>query len=196
MNRGPFIHGLYRFSNVRNAKNRRYKKTSLRRKIINWICFVLGAAILVLSIFMGAGAIIFGGALFFLCFAAIPFITSVGKNMMLYEHEIAINQKRAEEKLDFDVKRAKLGYILIFLPNYVAMLACFLIPAHDAWIVPYIPIFVFNLISVLLTEHTVETFDFSTKKYRKIHSLLYISIFILGALLRIFVIFPIIDGMI
>ena len=194
MNRGPFIHGWYRFSQVRNAKNRRYKKTSLKRQIINWILFALGAGILIFSIIKGIGPIILAGAIMFLGLGSIPFITSVGKNMLMYEHEIAINQKRAEIQLDFDVKRVKIGYVLIFLPIYLAMLACFFIPVHDAWIVPYIPICVFNIISVLLTENTLYAFDFSTKKYKWIHTLLYIGIFVVGALIRIFIMYPIIDA--
>lgn len=194
MNRGPFIHGMIRYSNVRNEKNRRYKKTSLRRKIFNLICFALGLGILIIAIINGLGELIIFGSLLFGSLALIPFITSVGKNMLMYEYEIAVNQKRAETELSFDIKRTKIGYALIFAPLYVAMFLCLLIPIHKAWIVPIIPICFTNVIVIILTAHTVEVFDFSTKKYKWIHILLHLGILLLGSLIRALIIYPIIDG--
>lgn len=194
MNRGPFIHGMIRYSNVRNEKNTRYKRVSLKRKIINAICFLLGLFILVISIINGLGKIILVGALFFGILAFIPFMTSIGKNMLMYEFEIACNQKRAEMELNFDVKRAKLGYFLIFSPLYASLFLCLLFPAHKAWIIPYIPIFFTTTITAILTAHTVEGLDFSIKKYKWTHILVNLGILIVGGLIRVLLIYPIIDG--
>lgn len=166
MNRGPFLHGMYRYAEVKNKKNRRYKKISLKRLIINCIFFALAVAVLIITFVKGMGQIFIAGAIFFLALASIPFVAACGKNMIMYELEIVSNQKRAEMPLDFSVKRAKIGYILMFSPFYILMFACFLIPIEKAWVVPYIPVCAYNTISILLSAHTVETFDFSIKNIK------------------------------
>ncbi len=194
MNRGPFLHGMLRFSNVNHAKNIRHKKISLARTILNLICLLAGLTILIVVIAMGGGPGFLAGAIFFLGLASIPFTMSLGKRLVMNELEFVVNQRRAEMKLDFSEKKAMLGYLLMFAPLYVLMLACFFFPAHDAWVVPYIPVFLYTLIAAILSKHTVELFDFSTKKYKWIHISLYIGIFIIGVLVRIFIIHPFLDS--
>ena len=194
MNRGPFLHGMMRFSSVNNAKNRRYKRISPARTILNLICFLLGLTVLIVVIAMGGGPGFLAGALFFAGVGSIPFTMSLGKRFVMRELEFVVNQRRAEIPLDFNVKKTKLGFILMFAPLYVLMLACFFFPAHDAWVVPYIPVFLYTMIAAILSKHTVELFDFSAKKYKWIHISLYVGIFILGCLVRIFIIYPFLDS--
>ena len=193
MNRGPFLHGMLRFSNVNHEKNRRHKRISLARTILNLICFLAGLTLLIVVIAMGGGPGFLAGAIFFLGVASIPFTMSLGKRFVMRELEFVVNQRRAEMPLDFNKKKAACGYIFMFGPLYILMLACFFFPAHDAWIVPYIPVFLYTLIAAILSKHTVEMFDFSTKKYKWIHISLYIGIFIVGCLARIFIVYPWLD---
>lgn len=190
MNRGPFLHGLVRFANVKYKNNRRYKRVSLARTIVNLICFTLGLAVIIAVIALGIGEIFLVGAVFFLGVSAVPLLMSAGKNMVMHETEIAINQRRAEMELDFNKKRVIVGYFLMFTPLYILMLASFFFPALDAWIVPYIPVFVYTLIAAVLSTHTVEILDFSVKKYKFIHTSLFISIAIAGFFIRACIVFP------
>ena len=194
MNRGPFLHGILRFSNVNNEKNRRYKKVSKARAILNLISFILGLTILIVVFSMGGGAGFLAGAVFFFSLSSIPFTMSLGKRFVMRELEFVVNQRRAEIPLDFSVKKVKLGYALMFAPLYVIMLGCFFFPAHDAWIVPYIPTSLYLVIAAILSKHTVELFNFSTKKYKWIHILLFIAIFIAGVFIRIFIMYPFLDA--
>ena len=194
MNRGPFLHGMYRFSNVNSAKNRRYKKISKARIALNLIAFILGLTILIVVIATGGGPGFLAGAIFFFAIGSIPFTMSWGRRTVMNELEIAVNQRRAEMKLDFDTKKVIRGFILMFAPLYVIMLGCFFFPAHDAWIVPYIPVFVYTIIAAILSKHTVEIFEFSVKKYKWIHILLYVGIFIAGVFIRIFIMYPFLDA--
>ncbi len=194
MNRGPFLHGMLRFSNVNNAKNRRYKKISKARAILNLIAFLLGLTILILVIALGGGPGFLAGAIFFAAIGSIPFTMSLGKNFVMNELEIVVNQRRADMKLDFKVTKVILGFILMFAPLYLIMLGCFFFPAHDAWIVPYIPVFSYTIIAAILSKHTIELFDFSTKKYKWIHILLFVGIFIAGVFIRLFIMYPLIDN--
>ena len=194
MNRGPFYHGMLRFSNVNNEKNRRYKKVSKARAILNLISFILGLTILIVVFSMGGGAGFLAGAVFFFSLSSIPFTMSLGKRFVMRELEFVVNQRRAEIPLDFSVKKVKLGYALMFAPLYVIMLACFFFPAHDAWIVPYIPTALYLVIAAILSKHTVELFNFSTKKYKWLHILLFIAIFIAGIFIRIFIMYPFLDA--
>ena len=194
MNRGPFLHGMLRFSNVNNEKNRRYKKVSKARAILNLISFILGLTILIVVFSMGGGAGFLAGAVFFFSLSSIPFTMSLGKRFVMRELEFVVNQRRAEIPLDFSVKKVKLGYALMFAPLYVIMLACFFFPAHDAWIVPYIPTALYLVIAAILSKHTVELFNFSTKKYKWLHILLFIAIFIAGIFIRIFIMYPFLDA--
>jgi len=193
MNRGPFYHGILRFTNAKYEKNRRYKQISRARAILNLIAFLLGLTILIVVIAMGGGPGFLAGAIFFFALGSIPFTMSLGRRFVMNELEIAVNQRRAEMKLDFSVKKVMLGYIFMFAPLYLIMLGCFFFPAHDAWIVPYIPVFVYTIIAAVLSKHTVELFEFSTKKYKWIHILLYIGIFIAGVFIRIFIMYPFLD---
>ncbi len=190
MNRGPFLHGMARFAAVNNKRNRRYKRVSLARTIVNIVCFLLGLAVIIAVIALGIGKIFLVGAAFFLGVSAVPLLMSAGKNMVMHETEIAINQKRAEMKLDFNKKRVIIGYFLMFTPLYILMFASFFFPALDAWIVPYIPVFVYTIIAAALTAHTVEMLDFSMKKYKLIHISLFILIAIAGFFIRAFIMFP------
>ena len=192
MNRptGPYLHGMLRFSNVNNKRNRRYKRVSPLRTAVNITCFVLGLAIVITVFALGLGEIFLIGGAFFLGVSAVPLLMSFGKNMVMHETEIALNQKRADIPLDFDRKRAFLGYFLIFTPLYVLMLASFFFPALDAWIVPYIPVFVFTIVSAALTAHTVEILEFSIKRYKLLHISLFVIIAISGFFIRAFVMFP------
>ena len=194
MNRGPFLHGMYRFSSVNSVKNRRYKKISKARIALNLIAFILGLTILIVVIATGGGPGFLAGALFFFAIGSIPFTMSWGRRIVMSELEIAVNQRRAEMKLNFDTKKVIRGFILMFAPLYVIMLGCFFFPAHDAWIVPYIPVFVYTIIAAILSKHTVEIFDFSVKKYKWIHILLYVGIFIAGVFIRIFIMYPFLDA--
>ena len=194
MNRGPFYHGILRFSNVNNEKNRRYKKISKARTVLNLISFLLGLTILIVVFSMGGGPGFLAGAVFFFAIGSIPFTMSLGKKFVMRELDFVVNQKRAEIPLDFDVKKVKLGYFFMFAPLYILMLACFFFPAHDAWIVPYIPIFVYTTIAAILSKHTIELFDFSTKKYKWIHISLYVGIFVAGCFIRIFIMYPFLDA--
>ena len=194
MNRGPFYHGMLRFSNVNNEKNRRYKKVSKARAILNLISFILGLTILIVVFSMGGGAGFLAGAVFFFSLSSIPFTMSLGKRFVMRELEFVVNQRRAEIPLDFNVKKVKFGYALMFAPLYVIMLACFFFPAHDAWIVPYIPTALYLVIAAILSKHTVELFNFSTKKYKWLHILLFIAIFIAGIFIRIFIMYPFLDA--
>lgn len=194
MNRAPFFHGLARFVHVNNKGNRRFKRVSLKRKIINAIFFALGIALLIFVFVKGLGQIFIFGAAFFLGICAIPLSMSTGKNMVLYEAYIAGNQKRANLPLDFNRKKAIIGYILMFAPLYILMLGCFFFPAHKAWVIPYIPLFMYTLISASLSAHTVEALELSMKKYKWIHILLYIGIFALGCFIRIFIMYPWLDN--
>lgn len=194
MNRGPFLHGMLRYSNAQNEKNRRYKKISRARTILNLVAFLLGLTVLIVIFSLGAGPAFLAGAVFFFAICSIPFTMSLGRRFVMNELEIAVNQRRAEVELNFSVKKAMLGYIFMFAPLYLIMLGCFFFPAHDAWVVPYIPVFVYTLISAILSIHTVEIFNFSTKKYKWIHILLYIGIFIAGIFIRIFIMYPFLDN--
>ncbi|MBO5261925.1 MAG: hypothetical protein J6B45_02655 [Clostridia bacterium] len=194
MNRGPFLHGMMRYANAQNEKNRRYKKISKGRTILNLVAFLLGLTILIVVFSLGAGAAFLAGAVFFFAICAIPFTMSVGRRFVMGELEIAINQRRAEMKLEFNVKRVMLGYVFMFAPLYIIMLGCFFFPAHDAWIVPYIPVFVYTLVAAIVSKHTVEAFDFSVKKYKWIHISLYIGILIAGVFVRIFIMYPFLDN--
>lgn len=190
MNRGPFLHGMLRFANAKYEKNRRYKKVSRARAILNLICFLLGLSTVIVVFALGGGPGFIAGAFFFLAIGSIPFTMSLGRKFVMNELEIAVNQRRCEEKLDFSTKKAMIGYTLMFAPLYIIMLACFFFPAKDAWIVPYIPTFVYTIISIILSVHTVENLDFSIKKYKRVHILLFISIAVIGALIRIFIMHP------
>ena len=194
MNRGPFYHGMLSFSNVNNEKNRRYKKVSKARAILNLISFILGLTILIVVFAMGGGPGFLAGAVFFFSLSSIPFTMSLGKRFVMRELEFVVNQRRAEIPLDFSVKKVKLGYTLMFAPLYIIMLGCFFFPAHDAWIVPYIPTSLYLVIAAILSKHTVELFNFSTKKYKWIHILLFIAIFIAGIFIRIFIMYPFLDA--
>ena len=194
MNRGPFLHGMLRFSNANSEKNRRYKKISKARIALNLIAFILGLTILIVVIAMGGGPGFLAGAIFFFAIGSIPFTMSWGRRTVMSELEIAVNQRRAEMKLDFDTKKVIRGFILMFAPLYIIMLGCFFFPAHDAWIVPYIPVFVYTIIATILSKHTVEIFEFSVKKYKWIHILLYVTIFIAGVFIRIFIMYPFLDA--
>ena len=190
MNRGPFLHGMLRFSNVRNKDNRPYKPVSTARKIVNLICFVLGLAIIIATIALGLTKVFLVGAVFFFGVASVPLLMSIGKNMVIYEKEIAVNQKRAELPLVFDKRKVLFGYILMFAPLYILMMGCFFIPVENAWAVPYIPLFVFTLISAMLTAHTIDAFEFSMSKYKFVHTFLYIFIIVVGFFVRGLIIFP------
>ena len=194
MNRGPFLHGMMRYANAQNEKNRRYKKISKGRTILNLVAFLLGLTVLIVVFSLGAGAAFLAGAVFFFAIGAIPFTMSVGRRFVMGELEIAINQRRAAIKLEFNVKRVMLGYVFMFAPLYIIMLGCFFFPAHDAWIVPYIPVFVYTLVAAIVSKHTVEAFDFSVKKYKWIHISLYIGILIAGVFVRIFIMYPFLDN--
>ena len=193
MNRGPFLHGMMRFSSVNNEKNRRYKRISPARAILNLISFLLGLTILIVVIAMGGGPGFLAGALFFLGVGSIPFTMSLGKRFVMRELEFVVNQRRANMALDFSARKAKLGYTLMFAPLYILMLACFFFPAHDAWVVPYIPVFLYTMIAAILSTHTVELFDFSTKKYKWVHISLYVGILIAGIFIRLFIMYPFLD---
>ena len=143
---------------------------------------------------MGGGAGFLAGAVFFFSLSSIPFTMSLGKRFVMRELEFVVNQRRAEIPLDFSVKKVKLGYTLMFAPLYIIMLGCFFFPAHDAWIVPYIPTSLYLVIAAILSKHTVELFNFSTKKYKWIHILLFIAIFIAGIFIRIFIMYPFLDA--
>ena len=193
MNRGPFLHGMLRFSNVNSEKNRRQKKISKARAILNLIAFLLGLTILIVVIATGGGPGFLAGAIFFCAIGSIPFTMSWGRRMVMSELEVAVNQRRADMRLDFNVKRVIRGYVFMFAPLYIIMLGCFFFPAHNAWVVPYIPVFVYTIIAAILSKHTVELFDFSIKKYKWIHISLYAAIFIAGVLIRIFIMYPFLD---
>ena len=190
MNRGPFLHGMVRFANVNCKNNRRRRRVTLARTIVNLIFFALGLAVIIAVIALGLGKIFLVGAAFFLGVAAVPLLMSTGKNMVMHETEIAINQKRAEMELDYNKKRVIIGYLLMFTPLYILMLASFFFPALDAWIVPYIPVFVYTLIAAVLTAHTVEALDLSIKKYKWIHISLFVLIAIAGFFIRACIMFP------
>ena len=193
MNRGPFLHGMLRFSNVNNEKNRRYKKISKARAILNLISFLLGLTILIVVFAMGGGPGFLAGAGFFFALASIPFTMSFGKRFVMKELEFVVNQRRAEIPLDFNPKKVKLGFCLMFAPLYIILLGSFFFPANYAWSLPYIPTFLYNTVAAILSTHTVELFDFSTKKYKWIHISLNICIIIAGAFIRIFIMFPFLD---
>ena len=194
MNRGPFIHGMLRFSNAINEKNRRYKKVSKARAILNLIAFLLGLTILIVVISLGGGPGLIAGAIFFFAIGSVPFTMSWGRRTVMSELEIVINQRHADMKLDFNVKKVVRSFVLMFAPLYTIMLGCFFFPAHDAWMVPYIPVFVYTIIAAILSNHTIELFNFNTKKYKWIHISLYIAIFIAGVFIRIFIMYPFLDN--
>ena len=193
MNRGPFLHGMLRFSNVNNEKNRRYKKISKARAALNLISFILGLTILIIVFSMGGGPGFLAGACFFFALASIPFTMSLGKKFVMRELEFAVNQRRAEIPLDFSVKKVKLGFCLMFAPLYIIMLGSFFFPAHSAWVLPYLPTFLYTTVAAILSTHTVELFDFSPKKYKWIHISLNLSIIIAGFFIRIFIMYPFLD---
>ncbi|MBO5313534.1 MAG: hypothetical protein J6B29_06160 [Clostridia bacterium] len=190
MNRGPFIHGMARYGAVNGDRNRRYKPMSLRRKIVNLLCFLVGLAIIIFTFAKGLGEIFAVGAVFFLGICAIPTTMSIGNGLVMNERDIAINQRRAELPLDYNKRKAIGGLILMFLPLYILMLGCFLFPAHGAWIVPLIPVLLYTTISLILSVNTVEALELSVKKYRLIHTGAYILVILAGAIIRIFVIYP------
>ena len=190
MNRGPFINGWIRYNATKGSNSVRSHKPSLLRRIINIVCFILGIALLAFIIVNGLMGIFMPTAIFFLVLLSIPTAMSVGKGLMMAENEIAINQRRADLPLEFSRKKAIWGYILMFGPLYLLMLACFFFPAYNAWIVPYIPIFVYTTISLVLSMYSVENFQFNAKKYKIIHIALYITIFALGLCVRAYIIMP------
>lgn len=190
MNIGPYLHGMSRFASVNGEKNRRRKPLSLRRKIINIICFVAGIAIIIAVFAMGLGQIFLIGGAFFLGICIIPTTMSWGKNLVIFETEIAANQRRADMELDFNKKKAMLGYYLMFTPLYILMLGCFFFPARQAWIVPYIPILLMSVITSVLTAHTVDTLGFNLKKYKLTHIVLHIVIFVGGLFIRNYIMDP------
>ena len=187
------MHGMLRFSNVNSEKNRRYKRISPARTILNLISFLLGLTILIVVFAMGGGPGFLAGAVFFFALGSIPFTMSLGKRFVMGELEFVVNQRHAEIPLDFSIKKVRLGYILMFAPLYIIMLACFFFPAHDAWVVPYIPVFLYTMIAAILSKHTVELFDFSTRKYKWIHISLYVGILIAGVFIRLFIMYPFLD---
>ena len=193
MNRGPFLHGMYRFSNVNSEKNKRYKKISKARIALNLIAFILGLTVLIVVLANGGGPGFLAGAIFFFAIGSIPFTMSWGRRIVMSELEIAVNQRRAEMRLDFNTKKVVRGFVFMFAPLYIIMLGCFFFPAHDAWVVPYIPVFIYTIIAAILSKHTIEIFDFSVKKYKWIHILLYVGIFISGVFIRIFIMYPFLD---
>ena len=154
------------------------------------ICFLLGIAFIIAVLALGLADIFLVGAVFFLGVAGIPFSMSIGKNMVMHEAEIALNQKRAELELEYNKTKVIVGYFLMFTPLYVLMLASFFFPAHDAWAVPYIPLFVFTVVAAALTRHTVEILDLNVKKYRWIHISLFVIIAIAGFFIRAYIMFP------
>ncbi|MBO5286976.1 MAG: hypothetical protein J6B34_02510 [Clostridia bacterium] len=190
MNLGPYLHGNLRFSNVKGEKNRMYRPIAKWRVALNVIAFILGVSILVLIFANGLGHVFLVGGAFFFGICLIPTTMAIGKSLVLAQYEIAINQHRSESPLEFNKSRVLWGYFLIFSPLYILMLASFFFPAHTAWLVPYIPLFVYTVIVILLNSHTVEGFYFSLKKYYLIHLSIYILIFILGCLIRGLIMYP------
>ena len=190
MNRGPYINGWLRYNATRSHNSARAGKPSVLRRIINIICFILGAFLLGLVIVNGLLGIFMPTAIFFFALLSVPTAMSIGKGMVMAENEIAINQRRADMPLDFNRKKAIWGYVLMFGPLYFLMLACFFFPAYNAWIVPYIPVFVYTTISAVLSMYSIENFQFNAKKCKAIHISLYIVIFILGLLVRAYIITP------
>ena len=184
MNRGPFIRGMARYTTAANEGNQRRKKISRGRIIFNISCMALGLIIVAFVLFFDLTEAFLVGAIFLLVLCSIPFTMTIGKDLLMYELEIVINQHRAELPLSFNRKKAICGYILMFAPLYILMMGCFFFPAEGAWVVPYFPIFLYTLLSAVLANHTVSTFEFSTVKYKLIHISLFVLIFVGGLILR------------
>ena len=189
MNRGPFIHGWARWR-ATHSNNRGYRHISPLRKIINLVCFLLGLGIIVFVFTKGLAGIFVPTAIFFLILVSIPTTMSVGKDLVLFQNDIAVNQKRAELPVEFNRKKAIIGYILMFTPLYLLMLGGFFFPAYNAWILFYIPTFLYTTVSVVVSQHTVENMDFGLRKYRIIHISLYILVLIGGMAVRAYIIHP------
>lgn len=184
MNRGPFIHGMARYSYANNKNNRMYRPVSLRRKIVNLIAFLLGVTLVVIVFATGGGEGFIASAFFFLGLSSVPFTMSLGNKWVMGEAEIAMNQKRAGKPLDIRRKKAAWGFVLMFAPLYILMQGSFFLPMKTAWFLPYIPVFMYTLIAVILSVNSAEALDFNTKKYKLIHLFLFIGIFAVGMVIR------------
>lgn len=168
----------------------RPRKMSRARKIANILGIIFGVAFLgLIVVYAGIGAIL-AGLLFFGTIYGGLYTLHTGKELLLYESDIVKNQLNNNIPIDFNVKRAKLGFFMAFAPIYVMMFIAGLVPGGWLWFVPYMPFFAICLILTYMSHGFIEIFNFSHAKYRLCHLCAHLFVFTASTLIRELIITP------
>lgn len=173
-------------------------RPNVLRLVVNLVCFALAAIIIFLVMISGVFESIkhaipmYIGLVAFL--GGFPAIMAIGNRMIKKQDEIISIQLLHNAPVNFSKRSVIFGYVLMFLPLYIFILAIIMIP-YNIWIAFFIPICVFTFVIVKMKEPMLHTFKLSVKKYRLIHFAAFLFCVILGAILRILVIAPLVKEM-
>lgn len=164
------------------------------RIIINTICFVL-AAILIIG-FLASGFInqikqaipVYIAIVAVL--AGIPALMATGNRIIIKQDSIISTQVLFNQPIRFNKKAVIWGYVVMFFPLYLFILSTLLLPFEGAWVVFFIPASVITFVLSKLKSDMLNPFKISKRKYSLCHFGAYALSVIVGAIIRFTVIIP------
>ena len=173
------------------------KETNILRLIVNGVCFLFAFLIMIfvvasgnLSTMVQAMPMYLGLLAFFI---GVPSVIAWGNKLVRKQDEIVSTQLLHNCPVSFDKGKVVKGYILMFAPMYLFMMASILIP-HGIFLAIYIPMAVVTATLIKMKRPMfVDNFCMSGKKYRRAHILGYIGAIVIGFALRFAVIIPFVE---
>ena len=167
---------------------------SIVKLIINTVCFFIAGCVILALISLGAidqikqALPVYIGIVVIL--AGIPALMAFGNRMIIKEDEKISLQAHFNKPVSFIKKNVILGYVIMFFPLYLFILATLLIPFESAWAIFLIPASVITFVLAKLKGEMLSSFKISKRKYTLCHFGAYAASVIMGALLRFTVIIP------
>ena len=165
------------------------------RLIVNIICFALAGIIIAALIMTGAfdnmkDAIPFYIAIIVIL-AGVPAFMALGNKMIIKQDSIIEAQIRFNQPVSFSKRSVILGYVIMFSPLYLFILASLLVPFEGGgWAIFFIPASVITFVLSKLKEEMITPFKIPKRKYKLSHLGAYALSVLIGALLRFTVILP------
>ena len=172
---------------------------SIVKLIINTVCFLIAGCVILALISLGAidkikqALPVYIGIVVIL--AGIPALMAFGNRMIIKEDEKISLQAHFNKPVSFIKKNVILGYVIMFFPLYLFILATLIIPFESAWAIFLIPASVITFVLAKLKGEMLSPFKISKRKYILFHFGAYAASVIIGILLRITVILPYIEAL-
>ena len=180
---------------MRNSKN----GFSIVKLIINTVCFLIAGCVILALISLGAidnikqALPVYIGIVVIL--AGIPALMAFGNRMIIKEDEKISLQAHFNKPVSFIKRNVILGYIVMFFPLYLFILATLLIPFEGGWAIFFIPGSVITFVLSKLKAEMLSPFKIKKKNYNICHFCAYAFSVIIGALLRFAVIIPYMEAL-